>query len=42
MLFVGDRIFPGGNDYEALKTGIEYAKVDGPEDTKRLIRYLLS
>jgi phosphomannomutase len=41
MLFVGDAIFPGGNDYAALKTGIDYVKVDGPEDTKKIIRKLL-
>ncbi len=42
MLFVGDAIFPGGNDYAALKTGVDYMKVEGPEETKKLIRHLLS
>lgn len=41
MLFVGDAIFPGGNDYAALKSGIDYVKVDGPTDTKKLIRQLI-
>lgn len=42
MLFVGDAIFPGGNDYAALKTGIDYVKVKNPTDTKELIRNLIS
>lgn len=40
MLFVGDAIFPGGNDYAALETGIDYVKVKNPSDTKNLIRTL--
>lgn len=42
MLFVGDAIFPGGNDYAALETGIDYVKVNNPTDTKELIRILIS
>lgn len=41
MLFVGDAIFPGGNDYAALQTGIDYVKVKNPTDTKELIRKLI-
>lgn len=41
MVFVGDAIFPGGNDYAALETGIDYVKVKNPSDTKELIRTLL-
>ncbi len=41
MLFVGDRIFAGGNDYAIVKTGVEYKKVENPEDTKRVIKELL-
>lgn len=41
MLFVGDAIFPGGNDYAVVKTGVDYVKVKGPEDTKKVIRFLL-
>lgn len=40
MIFVGDAIYPGGNDYAALKTGIDYVKVKGPEEAARLIRKL--
>lgn len=42
MLFVGDAIFKGGNDYQALETGVDYVKVDGPEDTAKLIKNILS
>jgi hypothetical protein len=38
MVFVGDAIFPGGNDYSPYEAGIESLKVDGPEDTKNLIK----
>ncbi len=41
MLFVGDAIFPGGNDYAVVRTGVDYVKVKNPEDTKKLIRFLL-
>jgi phosphomannomutase len=42
MLFVGDAIFPGGNDYAIVKTGIDYIKVNGPKDTEKIIRRILS
>ncbi|HMQ01636.1 MAG TPA: HAD-IIB family hydrolase [Candidatus Doudnabacteria bacterium] len=41
MLFIGDAIFPGGNDYAVTKTKVDYMKVKGPEDTKRIIKTLL-
>lgn len=41
MIFVGDRIFPGGNDYEATKTGIDWVAVSGPAEAKRFIRGIL-
>ena len=34
MLFIGDAIFPGGNDYAVVKTGVDYLKVSGPAQTK--------
>jgi phosphomannomutase len=42
MLFVGDAIFPGGNDYAVVKTGVDYIQVKGPEETKKIIRALLA
>lgn len=41
MLFVGDALFPGGNDYAARRTGVYCIAVRGPEDTKRVIRELM-
>lgn len=41
MLFVGDAIFPGGNDYAVVRTGVDYIPVNGPEQTKDIIRVLL-
>lgn len=42
MLFVGDALFPGGNDSAALRTGVLCVEVRGIKDTKKLIKYLLS
>ncbi|MFA6076605.1 MAG: HAD-IIB family hydrolase [Candidatus Paceibacterota bacterium] len=41
MLFIGDAIFPGGNDYAVTKTGVDYMKVKGPRETKAIIRNIL-
>jgi len=38
MVFVGDALFPGGNDYPAKATGIDCFQVSGPEETKKLIK----
>lgn len=42
MLFVGDAIFPGGNDYAVVRTGVDYVKVTGPAEAKMVIKFLLS
>jgi hypothetical protein len=41
MLFVGDAIFPGGNDYAITKTKVDYIPVKNPGDTKKIIRHIL-
>lgn len=38
MFFVGDAIFPGGNDYAPVEMGISYQKTEGPEMTMDIIR----
>lgn len=38
MVFIGDAIFPGGNDYSAYEAGIESIKVSGPEETEKIIK----
>ncbi len=42
MLFVGDAISPGGNDYAVVKTGVDYVPVKNPQDTKRVVRHILN
>jgi phosphomannomutase len=41
MVFIGDALYPGGNDYAARKTGIECIPVKGPSETKRIIEKIL-
>ncbi len=41
MLFIGDAIYPGGNDHAVIRTGVEWIKVNSPEDTKKIIKFLL-
>jgi phosphomannomutase len=38
MIFVGDALYEGGNDEPVKRTGIDTISVEGPEDTKKLIR----
>ena len=41
MVFVGDALFPGGNDYAAKRTGVQCVPVANPEETKQFIRFLI-
>lgn len=41
MVFIGDAIFPGGNDYAVTKTKVDYIKVSGPKQTKKIIKYII-
>ena len=41
MLFVGDALFKGGNDYIMKSTGIRCISVSGPKETKKLIRRII-
>lgn len=41
MVFVGDAIYEGKNDYAVVRTGIETVKVSGPLETKRFIQSFL-
>jgi phosphomannomutase len=34
MIYVGDALFPGGNDYPAKETGVVCVAVRGPQETK--------
>lgn len=42
ILFVGDALYPGGNDYPARATGVDCIQVIDPEETKGLIRKWLT
>ena len=42
MLYVGDALFPGGNDYPARETGADCIAVRDPEETKRVIETLVA
>ena len=38
VIFVGDGIFPGGNDYSLHEAGFETIAVKGPEETESIIK----
>ncbi len=41
MVYVGDALFEGGNDYPAALTGVECIQVKGFQETKLLIRHII-
>ena len=42
MVFVGDALFPGGNDYPARETGAVCIQVRDPQETKRVIETIVA
>lgn len=42
MLFVGDALFEGGNDYPARSTGAKCIQVRDPEETKRIVETVIA
>lgn len=42
MLFIGDALFPGGNDYAVKTTGVQCIETTGPEHTTQIIEQLLA
>jgi HAD superfamily hydrolase (TIGR01484 family) len=38
MVFIGDALYYGGNDYAAKATGIDCIAVNGPQDVKEIIK----
>lgn len=42
MVFVGDALFPGGNDHAARKTGVVCIQVRDPDETKRVIEAIIA
>jgi len=41
MIFIGDAIFPGGNDYPAKQAGAYSVRVSDPNETKRVIEGII-
>lgn len=41
MLYVGDALYPGGNDAVVIPTGIQTRSVAGPDETQKIIQELL-
>jgi hydroxymethylpyrimidine pyrophosphatase-like HAD family hydrolase len=42
VLYVGDSLFPGGNDYGAVQAGVRTLAVKDVSDTKKFIREYLA
>ena len=42
MIFVGDALFPGGNDYPAKEAGVISIQVRDPNETKRVIEAIIA
>lgn len=42
MIFVGDALFPGGNDYPAKEAGVVSIRVKNPTETKRVIEAIIA
>jgi hypothetical protein len=41
ILFIGDAIFEGGNDYSVIKTKVDNIDVDNYNETKKIIRDII-
>jgi HAD superfamily hydrolase (TIGR01484 family) len=41
MIFIGDAIFPGGNDYPAKQSGVFSIRVSDPNETKRVVEGII-
>ena len=42
LIFLGDAIFPGGNDYPAKQAGVDSIRVRDPEETKRVTQAMIA
>ncbi len=42
MIYVGDAVFPGGNDYPAKEAGAESIEVRDPDETKTVIEAIIA
>ena len=42
MIFIGDALFPGGNDYPAREAGVVSIQVRDPDETKRVVEAIIA
>jgi len=42
MIYIGDALYVGGNDYPAKETGVECIAVKDPDETKRVIQTIIA
>jgi L-fucose mutarotase/ribose pyranase (RbsD/FucU family) len=42
MIYVGDALFVGGNDYPAKEAGVTCIQVNGPKETARVIEAIIA
>ncbi|TSJ39620.1 HAD-IIB family hydrolase [Mucilaginibacter corticis] len=42
MIFIGDAIFPGGNDYPAKEAGVASVCIKDPNETKRVVQGIIA
>lgn len=42
MLFIGDALFDGGNDYPARRSGVDCIQVAGPSETQKVIETVIA
>jgi phosphomannomutase len=42
MIFIGDALFPGGNDYPAEQAGVVSIRVRDPQETKRVVEAIIA
>ncbi len=42
MIFIGDALFPGGNDYPAKEAGVASIQVRDPHETKRVVEAIIA
>jgi len=42
MIFIGDALFPGGNDYPAIEAGVVSIRIENPKETKLVIETIIA
>jgi hypothetical protein len=42
MIYIGDALFVGGNDYPAEEAGVDSIQVNGPHETKQVVRTIIA